>query len=42
MTKIAESLGAVYIYIEGFKKINLCKRSKKLCVLSERKFTFNA
>ena len=44
MTKIAESLGAVYIYIYilGFKKINLCKRSKKLCVLSERKFTFNA
>ena len=46
MTKIAESLGAVYIYIYiyivGFNKINLCKRSKKLCVLSERKFTFNA
>ena len=42
MTKIAESLGAVYIYILEFKKINLCKRSKKLCVLSERKFTFNA
>ena len=32
MTKIAESLGAVYIYIyiERFNKINLCKRSKAM------------
>ena len=31
MTKIAESLEAVYIYIyiEGFNKINLCKHRKK-------------
>ena len=35
MTKIAESLGAVYIYIYiyivRFSKINLCKRSKAMC-----------
>ena len=43
MTKIAKTLGAVYIYIYivRFNRINLCKRSKKLCVLSEPKFTFN-
>ena len=31
MTKIAESLGAVYIYIYivRFNKIQLCERSKK-------------
>ena len=33
MTKIAESLGAVYIYIYivRFNQINLCKRSKAMC-----------
>ena len=33
MTKIAETLGAVYIYIYivRFSKINLCKRSKAMC-----------
>ena len=30
MTKIAESLGAVYIYIVRFNKMNLCKRSKAM------------
>ena len=32
MIKIAESLGAVYIYIYivRFNKINLCKRSKAM------------
>ena len=44
MTKIAETLGAVYIYIYIYivrsNKINLCKRSKKLCVLSELKIHF--
>ena len=29
MTKIAESLGAIYIYIVRFNKIKLCERSKK-------------
>ena len=42
MTKIAETLEAVYIYIYIVRsnKINLCKRSKKLCVLSELKIHF--
>ena len=35
MTKIAESLGAVYIYIYiyivRFNKIILCERSKAMC-----------
>ena len=31
MTKIAETIGAVYIYIVRFSKINLCKRSKAMC-----------
>ena len=33
MTKIAESLEAVYIYIYivRFNKINLCERSKAMC-----------
>ena len=33
MTKIAESLEAVYIYIYivRFNKINLCKRRKTMC-----------
>ena len=31
MTKIAETLGAVYIYIVRFNKINLCQRSKAMC-----------
>ena len=41
MTKIAESLEAVYIYIyiEGFNKINLCKHRKKLCFLDESKMS---
>ena len=29
ITKIAETLGAVYIV--GFNRINLCKRSKAMC-----------
>ena len=29
MRKMAETLEAVYIYIVGFNKINLCKRSKE-------------
>ena len=29
MKKTAESLEAVYIYIVGFNKIDLCKYSKK-------------
>ena len=35
MTKIAESLEAVYIYIYivRFNQINLCKRSARLCFL---------
>ena len=39
MTKIPESLGAVYIYIYivRFNKIILCERREKLCILSERK-----
>ena len=35
ITKIAETLGAVYIYIYiyivGFNRINLCKHSKAMC-----------
>ena len=31
MTKIAESLETVYIYIVRFNKINLCQRSKAMC-----------
>ncbi len=33
ITKIAETLEAVhiYIYIVGFNRINLCKRSKAMC-----------
>ena len=42
MTRIAESLEAVYIYIYivRFNKISLCKRREKLCVLSESKIHF--
>ena len=29
MTKNAESLGTVYIYIVRFNKLQLCKRSRK-------------
>ena len=29
MAKIAESLGAVYIYIVGFKRISLCEHRRK-------------
>ena len=29
MTKIAESLGDVYIYIVRFNKINLCEQGRK-------------
>ena len=36
MTKIPESLGAIYIYIVRFNK-SLCERREKLCILSERK-----
>ena len=31
ITKIAETLEAIYIYIVGFNRINLCKRSKAMC-----------
>ena len=33
ITKIAETLGAVYIYIYivGLNRINLCKHSKAMC-----------
>ena len=39
MTKIAESLVAVYIYIYivRFNKIKLCEHREKLCVLDEPK-----
>ena len=39
MTKIAESLGAVYIYIYivGFNKVNLCEHREKTMLFRRTK-----